>query len=176
MPSPLLRTKTYIPPLGPALVSRPRLIARLNEGLTHKLSLISAPAGSGKTTLLSEWVRHSGRPVAWLSLDEGDNDPARFLAYLIAALQTVHPDVGKAARVTPQSPQASPSETVGLEQSVLTALINEIAALPIPHDSGGPCILVLDDYHLITTQPIHDALIFLLQTHFPPAFAEHLDH
>jgi LuxR family maltose regulon positive regulatory protein len=187
--SPLLTTKLYVSPVGPAVVSRPRLTGRLNAGLTRKLTLISAPAGFGKTTLLSEWASRrvsesasqrisesanqrisesaSGRPVAWLSLDEGDNDPARFLAYLVAALQTVQADVGEAALAALQSPQPPPTE------SVLTALINEIAALPGPGDHEGgdplgrPYILVLDDYHLITARPIHDGLTFLLD-HLPP--------
>jgi len=85
----LLRTKLYTPPVGPELVSRPRLIARLNAGLHRKLTLISAPAGFGKTTLLSEWAAGCGRPVAWVSLDKGDNDPMRFWAYFIAALKRV---------------------------------------------------------------------------------------
>jgi LuxR family maltose regulon positive regulatory protein len=85
----LLTTKLYIPQPLPNLVERPRLIERLNEGLRRKLTLISAPAGFGKTTLVSEWVAGCGRPAAWLSLDEGDNDPTRFLTYLVAALQRV---------------------------------------------------------------------------------------
>jgi LuxR family maltose regulon positive regulatory protein len=89
MTTPLLQTKLYIPPVRPELVSRPRLIEQLNAGLHRKLTLLSSPAGFGKTTLLSEWVGSCGRPVAWLSLDEGDNDPTRFWAYFIAALQTV---------------------------------------------------------------------------------------
>jgi LuxR family maltose regulon positive regulatory protein len=83
---PLLQTKLYIPPIRPDLVSRPRLIEQLNAGLHHKLTLISAPGGFGKTTLLSEWIAACGRPVAWLSLDKGDNDLARFLTYLVTAL------------------------------------------------------------------------------------------
>jgi LuxR family maltose regulon positive regulatory protein len=95
MPAPTLATKLYIPPPRPKVVLRPRLIARLNEGLRQnqgfgrKLTLISAPAGFGKTTLVSEWVAGCGRPIAWLSLDDGDNDPTRFLTYLVAALQTL---------------------------------------------------------------------------------------
>ena len=75
MVTPLLKTKLFVPPARPELISRPRLIERLNEGLDRRLTLVSAPAGFGKTTLLSEWVAGAGRPVAWLSLDEGDNDP-----------------------------------------------------------------------------------------------------
>src|SRR5450759_1355587 len=95
MPTPILATKLYIPPLRPHVVIRPRLIERLNEGLHRKLTLIAAPAGFGKTTLISEWVAFIGRPTAWLSLDEGENDPARFLAYLVAALQTIAPHIGE---------------------------------------------------------------------------------
>jgi LuxR family maltose regulon positive regulatory protein len=162
--SPLLRTKLYVPPTRPELVSRPHLIELLNAGLLrqHKLTLISAPAGFGKTTLLSEWVAGCGRPVGWVSLGEGDNDPARFLAYAIAALQTVQTGVGDAALAMFQSPQPPPIEPV------LTALINEIAAVP-DHPSRGSVrsfVLVLDDYHLITAQPIHDTLTFLLD-HLP---------
>ena len=182
MSRPLLQTKLYIPPVRPELVSRPRLIERLNAGLHHKLTLVSAPAGFGKTTLVSEWI-HSGvssreygvgeehEPAgevsptpysllptprfAWLSLDEGDNDPAIFLAYVVAALQTIEADVGKGALGALQSPQPPPTE------AILTGLINEIAAVP------DRIVLVLDDYHLIEAQPIHDALTFLLR-HLPP--------
>ena len=91
MSTPILATKLYIPPPRAKIVLRPRLIERLNEGLSsgRKLTLISASAGFGKTTLVSEWIAGCGRPVAWLSLDEGDNDPTRFLTYLVAALQTI---------------------------------------------------------------------------------------
>ena len=89
MPTPLLKTKLYIPPTRAELVSRPPLLERLNTGLDRKLTLISAPAGFGKTTLLSEWVAGSEGPVAWLSVDESDNDPTRFLSYSIAALRTI---------------------------------------------------------------------------------------
>jgi LuxR family maltose regulon positive regulatory protein len=160
MTTPLLATKLYIPSIRPELVSRPHLIERLNAGLHRKLTLISAPAGFGKTTLLSEWVAACERPVAWVSLDKGDNDPTRFWAYFMAALQTLQADaaqaaVGEAALSVLQSPQPPPIE------ALLTGLINEIASIP------APFILALDDYHLITTQPIHDALAFLLD-HLPP--------
>jgi LuxR family maltose regulon positive regulatory protein len=155
MATPLLQTKLYIPPLRPELVPRPRLIEQLNAGLHRKLTLISAPAGFGKTTLLSEWAVDCRRPVTWLSLDEGDNDPARFLAYFIAALQMVEENIGEGILGALQSPQPPPIE------AILTSLINEIAAIP------NGFTLVLDDYHLIKAQPIHDALTFLLD-HLPP--------
>jgi LuxR family maltose regulon positive regulatory protein len=153
--TPLLTTKLYIPPIRPELVSRPRLTGRLNAGMTYKLTLVSAPAGFGKTTLLSEWSQQSAFPVAWVSLDTDDRDPARFWAYFIAALQTVQPELGRAILAAFQSPQPPPVEVV------LTALINEIAAIP------NHFALVLDDYHLIEAQPIHSALAFLLD-HLPP--------
>jgi LuxR family maltose regulon positive regulatory protein len=136
-------------------VRRPRLIERLNEGLGRKVTLISAPAGFGKTTLASEWVAGCERPAAWLSLDEGDNDPARFLAYLVAALQTLAANLGKGILGVLQSPQPPPTE------SILTTLLNEITALP------DKFVLVLDDYHVIEAKAVDDALAFLLE-HLPP--------
>jgi LuxR family maltose regulon positive regulatory protein len=161
MATSLLTTKFYIPPTRPELVARPRLIDRLNAGLgqnggfTRKLTLISAPAGFGKTTLLSEWVGHCDQPVAWVSLDEGDNEPVRFLAYFIAALQTIDLSIGETALAVLQSPQPPPFE------AILPSLINDIAT--IPEDFA----LVLDDYHLIDDQPIHKAMTFFLD-HQPP--------
>ena len=105
---PLLKTKLYIPPARPELVSRPRLAKRLEEGLRQgcKLTLVSAPAGFGKTTLLSAWIKDRAPHLraAWLSLDEGDNDPARFISYLIAALQTVDGSIGQSALDALRSP------------------------------------------------------------------------
>jgi LuxR family maltose regulon positive regulatory protein len=166
MTTPVLKTKLHIPSVRPELVPRPRLIERLNAGLHRKLTLISAPAGFGKTTLVSEWVQAlygTTPPVAaaWLSLDESDNDPIRFLVYLVVALQTIEAgqeptgSIGKGVLSALQSPQPPPAEVI------LTALINEIAAIP------DRILLVLDDYHLIGAQPIHDALTFLLR-HLPP--------
>ena len=154
MVTPLLTTKLYIPPVRPDLVPRPRLVERLNAGLDGKLTLISAPAGFGKTTLLSEWAAGCGRPVAWVSLDEGDNDTARFLAYSIGALQTLEAGVGEGVLSAFQTPQPPPMETV------LTHLINEVAA------TLDPFALVLDDYHVIEAEAIHEALTFLLD-HLP---------
>jgi len=165
MTTPILTTKLYIPPIRPtsSVVPRPRLIERLNDGphSRRKLTLISAPAGFGKSTLTSDWIHQSKAPAAWLSLDEGDNDFVRFLTYFIAALQTIEArqevagNIGKGALGMLQSPQPPPTEIV------LTSLINDIAAL------SDRIILVLDDYHLIETQPIHNALTFLLE-HLPP--------
>src|SRR6185436_16389971 len=113
MSTPILATKLYVPPLRPTGVLRPRLVERLNAGLHHKLTLISAPAGFGKSTLVSEWV--AGKPfgppgpperkVAWLSLEEADSDLTRFLTYLIAALRTVVPNIGEGVLALLQSPQ-----------------------------------------------------------------------
>ncbi|HYZ04155.1 MAG TPA: hypothetical protein VE691_03625, partial [Rubrobacter sp.] len=155
MSTPILATKLYVPAPQPRVVPRPRLSERLNEGLHRKLTLICAPAGFGKTTLLGEWLAGCGRPAAWLSLDEGDNDPTRFLAYLVAALRTVATDIGEGVLGGLQSPQPPPTETI------LTALLNEINAIP------DDFVVVLDDYHLIDARPIDDALAFLLE-HLPP--------
>ncbi len=155
MTGPLLTTKLYVPSLRPRLVSRPRLVERMNEGMHRKLTLISAPAGFGKSTLLSECAARCGRPVAWISLDEGDNDPARFLVYLIAALQGIASDFGKRALGALQAPKPLPVAPM------LEDLINELASAP------SPFVLVLDDYHVIEAEAIHDALTFLLD-HQPP--------
>ncbi|HML23495.1 MAG TPA: LuxR C-terminal-related transcriptional regulator [Aggregatilinea sp.] len=165
--TPLLATKLYIPAPRAGAVPRARLIERLNETLCsgddfkRKLTLVSASAGFGKTMLISEWVAGCARPIAWLSLDEGDNDPQRFLAYLIAALQTAlksqpvgHP-VGEAAMSALQSPQPP------LADSILTILLNDLTAIP------DQVVLVLDDYHVIDSAPIDAALSFLLD-HLPP--------
>lgn len=154
MSTPILATKLYVPPPRPNLVLRPRLIERLNAGLGRKLTLISAPAGFGKSTLVSDWLAACGRPAAWLSLDEGENDPARFLAYLVAALQTIAPNLGETALGLLHSAQPPPTE------AILTALLNEISTFP---DSF---VLVLDDYHVIDAKPVDMALTFLLE-HLP---------
>ncbi len=155
MSTPILATKLYVPPPRPNVVLRPRLIERLNAGLHRKLTLISAPAGFGKTTLVSAWATGCARPTAWLSLDQGDNDPTRFLTYLVAALQTIAPPMGTGVVGALQSTQPPPAE------SILTALLNDIATVP------NDFVLVLDDYHVIDARPVDSALTFLLE-HLPP--------
>jgi LuxR family maltose regulon positive regulatory protein len=150
-----LATKLYIPSPRPELVPRPRLIARLNEGLHRKLTLISAPAGFGKTTLVSDWLRQLDLPAAWLSLDADDNDPARFLTYFITALQRLEPELGQAVQDMVRSPH-SPSV-----EALMITLINDMATLP------DEFVFILDDYHVIDAQPIQQALTFLLE-HIPP--------
>lgn len=152
---PLLTTKLHIPAPRPELVSRPRLLTWLNEGLKHKLTLISAPAGFGKTTLLSEWIPQSWECVVWISLDEGDNDPTRFWVYFIGALQKLQSNLGQNALLLLQSPQPPPLELI------LTTLLNELTLFP---DNFA---VVLDDYHLIENPVIHTALTFLLD-HLSP--------
>jgi LuxR family maltose regulon positive regulatory protein len=162
MDTPILATKLYIPPTRSNLIPRPCLVKRLDEGLRlgHRLTLISASAGSGKTTLLGEWAASRGpqdrgpRQFCWLSLDEDDNDPARFWTYVVAALQTVHPQLAQSVLPMLQGPQPPPV------RSILTPLLNEVAVL------SKPIVLILDDYHLITTGTIHDGMAFLLD-HLP---------
>jgi len=155
VPTPLLTTKLYLPLPRPDLVSRPHLIDQLNVGLSCKLTLISAPAGFGKTTLLSSWAKCVERPVAWLSLDEGDNDLSRFLTYFVAALQTIKGNIGEEVLVALQSPGSFNVEIV------LTALLNEIIEI-----TDG-VVLILDDYHVIESPPIDKAITYLLK-HQPP--------
>jgi LuxR family transcriptional regulator, maltose regulon positive regulatory protein len=177
MSTPILTTKLYIPPPRPNTVLRPRLVKRLNEGRHRKLTLISAPAGFGKTTLLSEWVASRtegqglrtesvatslspqssalGTRAAWLSLDQGDSDPTRFLAYVVAALRTVAPTIGEGVLDALQSLQPPPAE------AMLTALLNDLTTVPDHY------VLILDDYHVIDARPVDDALAFLLE-HLPP--------
>jgi LuxR family maltose regulon positive regulatory protein len=170
MPTPVLATKLYVPLPRSKAVLRPHLIERLNEGVFsgRKLTLISASAGFGKTTLVSEWIAGCERPVAWLSLDEGDNDITRFLTYLVTALQTIAANIGEEVLGALQSPQPPPIE------SILTVLINEITNIPdnpstrgakLPQSRQG-FILVLDDYHIIDSKPVDNALTFLLE-HLP---------
>jgi LuxR family maltose regulon positive regulatory protein len=162
----LLMTKLFPPPARPNLVARPHLIRRLQVGFQAKLTLIAAPPGFGKTTLLAQglgggvaWANsQSSTPnsylVAWVSLDSADTDPVRFWSHVIAALDRLSPGVSAPALAALQSPQPPPMIVL------LTDLLNALSALP------GSALLVLDDYHVITTQPIHDALVFLLD-HLP---------
>ena len=152
---PILQTKLFVPPSRRERVPRPALIARLNEGLAGKLTLISAPAGFGKTTLMADWLQQLDRPFAWLSLDEGDNDPARLCSYVFAALQRIEPEMVEAAQAMLEAPQPPPQDLL------LTCLVNDISKIE------RPFVLVLDDYHLIQAPAIHEAITFLLD-HMPP--------
>lgn len=158
----LLQTKFSIPAVQAALVARPRLLARLDGAVqdeVRRLTLVSAPAGFGKTTLLSSWARECEASVAWLTLDEGDNDPVRFLLYLVAALRQVSADIGPEAAAQLQTPRPLPPA------QVLTSLINDVLEV-FPEGEARRLVLILDDYHLITLQRIHDALAFLID-HLP---------
>ena len=145
----LLATKLYVPGPRPGQVPRPRLAERLDEGLARGLVLVCAPAGYGKTVLLADWTRRGGHPVAWLSLDAGDNDPARFWRHAVAALDRARPGIGD--RVAPLLGPPAPASFQGL----VTALINELAA--------EEALLVLDDYHLIGSPQVHESLAFLAE-------------
>jgi LuxR family maltose regulon positive regulatory protein len=153
--TPLVVVKLFPPPLRPNLVSRPHLVERLKAGLRGKLTLISAPAGFGKTTLVSELVEGIDRKVAWLSLDEEDGEPTRFLTYLVSALRTTTANIGEGALRLLHSPQPSPPE------AILTVLLNEVTALQ------DHFVLVLDDYHVIDASSIDHALTYLVE-HLPP--------
>lgn len=155
METPILTTKLYLPGPPLAAIDRPTLLAKLNSGLQRKLTLLAAPAGFGKSTLISQWVHGVERPVAWLTLDEHDNDTTRFLAYVIAALQQIQTSCGLQALALLYAPQPPPLETL------LTTLVNELALVP------QPFLLVLDDYHLIKAEAIHQSINFLL-AHLPP--------
>ena len=153
----LLATKLQVPRSRPGLVPRRRLADRLEEGLNRGLVLVAAPAGYGKSVLLSEWVRGMTEPAAWLSLDGGDNDPVRFWRHVLAALDMVRP--GIAERVGPLAgPPAPPTY-----DALVSALINDVVAEP-----GQPdVLLVLDDYHLISSDSVQASVRFLLD-HRPP--------
>jgi LuxR family maltose regulon positive regulatory protein len=153
----LIRTKLHLPFIRPGLVCRPRLQARIAEGLRGPLTLITAPAGFGKTTLVASCVAGCGMPVAWLSLDKNDNQAGRFLNYLVAALQQADNTIGsEAAQLLAAAHQAPP-------EAVLTSLINDLDA------AGGEIALVLDDYQLINSQAVHEQVAFLLE-HCPKTF------
>lgn len=149
----LLSTKLYILPQRPDIVSRPRLVEKLLKLIKNpgSFGLVSSPAGSGKTVLLSEFASNLQMPIAWVSLDETDNDPVRFWRYLVAACQTVCPDVGASIQEILQSPQPMPAETIA------AMMINDLAGL------STEFVLVLDDYHVIENQVIHQACLHLLE-------------
>jgi len=149
----LLATKLHVPRPPPGFVPRPRLVQALSQGIARGRVLVCAPAGFGKTALLADWARGGGRPVAWLGLDGGDSDPARFWRYAVAALDRVRP--GLAGRVGPLAPRSV--------EGLVTALINELAADPGPDE----LLLVLDDYHLVDSGPVHESVAFLLEN-LPP--------
>jgi LuxR family transcriptional regulator, maltose regulon positive regulatory protein len=141
-----------------ALIPRPRLIELLNMSLECPLTLVSAPAGFGKTTLLSTWVQSlpPERPrIAWVSLDEGDNEPVLFWMYVLTALDRQQPGLCTQLVTYLQTQQAPPL------RSVLQTLINRLA------EQSQPFLLILDDYHLITEQAIHTSLTYLVE-HLPP--------
>ena len=151
----LLATKLTIPRTRPDRLARSRLLEGLNQGMARELTLVCTPAGFGKTTLLADWATSVSWPVAWLSLDEGDNDPARFWRYVVAALDRA--GIGVGGRVLPLlTAPAVPSS-----QGLVTALINELQALP------SEVVVVLDDYHVVESAPIHEGMAFLLR-HLPP--------
>jgi LuxR family maltose regulon positive regulatory protein len=153
---PLLATKLHVPRPRVHLVPRDHLTEQLQQGAERALTLISAPAGFGKTTLLAQWLAENSIPVAWVSLEPEDNDPTRFLCYLIAALQTLDAQIGTSALALLRTPQPPSPETV------LAVLTNDLMSL-----GGGDFALVLDDYHVITADPVQRGMTFLLE-HLPP--------
>ncbi|MCJ7703893.1 MAG: AAA family ATPase [Anaerolineales bacterium] len=175
MSTSILVTKLFVPTPRPELVQRSSLINRLNDGLDRKLTLISAPAGFGKTTLVSEWVEtlrlnapqdnQIENKIAWFSLDESDNNIARFLAYFIAALQMIDSSIGQKAQEVFQSQQRL------LVDPILMTLVNDITKLLdlLSEDSQINFVLILDDYHLIEEPSIHQAIEYILE-HQPPKF------
>ncbi|HSB67443.1 MAG TPA: hypothetical protein VLD65_12775, partial [Anaerolineales bacterium] len=155
MKTDLLASKFYYPPHRLDVVQRSRLRESLDAGLSGKVTLISAPAGFGKTTLVSEWIRDCGHPTAWLSLDKNDNDPSRFLIYLIAAVQRIDAEIGVDVQAVLEESPSPQFETL------LTRLISEMERLP------EKSIVVLDDYHVIDSKPVHDVINFLIE-YLPP--------
>jgi LuxR family transcriptional regulator, maltose regulon positive regulatory protein len=151
----LLATKLHIPRPRPGFVLRPRLLERLDEGMEQQVVLVCTAAGFGKTSLLADWARRSGRAVVWLSLDEGDNDPARFWRHVVATLEGVRPGIGErlASLLGPPAPRSF--------EGLVTAVLNQLAARP------DEVVLVLDDYHLVDARPVHASMGFLLE-HLPP--------
>ena len=151
MKTPILTTKLHIPSSSSNVIQRARLFETLDNGLEHKLILVSAPAGSGKTTAITSWLETKKLPVAWVALDENDSDSPRFMLYLISALQSINPNIGQGILSTLTSPQ-SPSMDL-----ILTQLVNDLAQIP------DDFMLVLDDYHTIDSSEIDNAINFLLK-------------
>ncbi len=150
----LLRTKFFVPPVRSSQIPRPRLSELIDGGLERALILVSAPAGYGKTTLVGSWLKEKKLPSAWLSLDAGDNDPVRFLQYLLAALAPLAPGVEAEASGMLQGIQPAQFE------NLINLLVNELAA------SLGPFVLVLDDFHVIHTEAVLKIIAYLLD-HLP---------
>jgi LuxR family maltose regulon positive regulatory protein len=150
----MLLTKLHIPPSGNNIVHRPKLFEQLNSGLSRKLILVSAPAGFGKTTVISDWIIHHKIPTVWFSLDNGDNDPAVFLRYIITGIQSIHQDFGQSALRLINSP-GSPSV-----ESIASLLINELLSI------NQNFLLVLDDFHLIKSNEVLMLATYLLE-HIP---------
>ena len=194
MAMPVLATKLFVPRPRPQAISRPRLIEQLSAGVQagRKLTLVSAPAGFGKTTLLAEWIDQTRRRdprvrIAWLSLDERDNDPARFLSYLAATLHQADPNIGTGTSTgTGTGTGTGQYETSASAEATLTGFINAIAGGTPNSDSNSdsksdsssdsnsesthgpsPLILFLDDFHLIEDVGVREAVVFLLD-HLPP--------
>ncbi len=152
---PVLKIKNFIPSFPGNRVKRSRLLALLQASLQYPWILISAPAGFGKTTALSEWASSASIPIAWFSIDEGDNDHARFLTYLISALEGIQPGIGSEAQLMLRSFRPISA------QNILAGLNNHLFAIP------DPFVLIMDDYHLIASREVHQSMIFLLD-HLPP--------
>jgi LuxR family transcriptional regulator, maltose regulon positive regulatory protein len=152
----ILATKLYIPSLHPQAIQRQSILELMNAGLSigKRLILVCAPAGYGKTTLVCEWLQKIPH-ACWVSLEKGDNDPRLFFSYLIAALQTIHPDVGGQAQAILDAPQSPPLE------AVLSSLLNDLAQV------HSQTVIVLDDYQSIHASQIHEGMAFLLD-HLPP--------
>ncbi|MBK8048196.1 MAG: hypothetical protein IPK16_14385 [Anaerolineales bacterium] len=185
MSLPILQTKLYVPrhQRQKNVIRRPRLTEKLTAGLEGRVTLISAPAGFGKSTLLSEWITGRQVPtesgagtspiageapllspthITWLTLDSDDNDPTRFLTYLIASLQKFGKEVGDVAWTLLQSPQPPAAKTI------LTILLNDLSLLVDEDTQPRPFyVFILEDYHVIAAQPIHEMLTFLID-HLPP--------
>jgi LuxR family maltose regulon positive regulatory protein len=157
-PHTLLAGKLTAPLLQPGIVTRDRLLEMLDENGTRRLCLVVAPAGWGKTTLLTEWARQAGdrHSVAWITLDESDDEPHRFWTYVVTALRTAAPDVGGGALAALRVPGIDPLDVA------LPALLNDLSTSNARHT------LILDDYHLLTNVRIHEALEYLL-SYLPPS-------